>query len=60
MQSVSGGGHHGSGLLVDTTDHASLGLLFARKGNSAGQQLISRRWTDLIQPPTRPIPATDT
>jgi CubicO group peptidase (beta-lactamase class C family) len=52
MQSVSGGGHHGGGLFVNTTDHARLGLLFARKGNWAGRQLISQRWTGMIQTPT--------
>jgi CubicO group peptidase (beta-lactamase class C family) len=52
MQSVSGGGHHGGGLFVNTTDHARLGLLFARKGKWGDQQLISSRWTDMIQTPT--------
>lgn len=52
MQSVSGGGHHGGGLFVSTTDHARLGLLFARKGNWAGRQLISRQWTEMIRTPT--------
>ena len=52
MQSVSGGGHHGGGLFVNTTDHARLGLLFARGGNWAGRQLISRRWTEMIRTPT--------
>ncbi len=51
-QSVSGGGHHGGGLFVNTTDHARLGLLFARKGKWGDQQLISSRWTDMIQTPT--------
>lgn len=52
MQSVSGGGHHGGGLFVNTTDHARLGLLFARKGKWGNNQLISHRWTDMIQTPT--------
>jgi CubicO group peptidase (beta-lactamase class C family) len=52
MQSVSGGGHHGGGLFINTYDHARLGLLFARKGKWKNEQLISSRWTDLIQTPT--------
>jgi len=52
VQSVSGGGHHGGGLFINTTDHARLGLLFARKGKWNKQQLISESWTDMIQTPT--------
>ncbi len=52
MQSVSGGGHHGGGVFINTTDHARMGLLFARQGKWQDQQLISRRWTDMIQTPT--------
>lgn len=52
MQSVSGGGHHGGGIFINTLDHARLGLLFARKGQWQGQQLIAKSWTDMIQTPT--------
>ncbi|PPK88147.1 CubicO group peptidase (beta-lactamase class C family) [Neolewinella xylanilytica] len=51
MQSVSGGGHHGGGLFISTEDHARLGLLFARRGNWNGEQLISERWVDMIRTP---------
>ena len=51
MQSVSGGGHHGGGVFISTEDHARFGLLFARKGNWAGDQLISEKWTQMIQTP---------
>ncbi|WP_116105964.1 serine hydrolase domain-containing protein [Lewinella sp. IMCC34191] len=51
MQSVSGGGHHGGGLFINTEDHARLGLLFARRGNWNGEQLISERWVDMIRTP---------
>jgi CubicO group peptidase (beta-lactamase class C family) len=44
MQSVSGGGHHGGGLFINTLDQARFGLLFARKGNWNGNQLISKDW----------------
>jgi CubicO group peptidase (beta-lactamase class C family) len=32
MQSVSGGGHFGGGLFINTLDHARFGLLFLRNG----------------------------
>jgi hypothetical protein len=34
MQSVSGGGHFGGGLFISALDHARMGLLFLRNGNS--------------------------
>jgi CubicO group peptidase (beta-lactamase class C family) len=46
MQSVSGGGHFGGGLFINTLDHARFGLLFSRKGKWKNQQLISERWVD--------------
>lgn len=52
MQSVSGGGHHGGGVFINTTDHARLGLLFARKGKWQDQQLISENWVKMIRTPT--------
>ncbi len=51
MQIVSGGGHHGGGVFVNTMDHARFGLLFARKGNWNGRQLISEKWTQDVQTP---------
>ena len=44
VQSVSGGGHFGGGLFINTYDHARFGLLFARKGKWKGSQLISEQW----------------
>lgn len=52
MQSVSGGGHHGGGVFINTTDHARLGLLFARNGKWQDQQLISENWVKMIRTPT--------
>ena len=51
MESVSGGGHHGGGLFINTNDHARLGLLFSRKGKWNDQQLISEEWVEMIQKP---------
>ena len=44
MQSVSGGGHSGGGLFINTEDHARFGLLFLNNGSWNGQQLISKDW----------------
>lgn len=52
MQVVSGGGHHGGGVFINTEDHARFGLLFARKGKWKKNQLISEKWTQMIQTPT--------
>ncbi len=57
MQSVSGGGHHGGGLFINTTDQARFGLLFARRGNWDGEQLISSEWIDRAKAPSVPNPS---
>ena len=46
MQSVSGGGHSGGGLFINTEDHARFGLLFLRQGKWNESQLISQDWID--------------
>ena len=53
MQSVSGGGHSGGGLFINTLDHARFGLLFLRDGNWNGQQLISKKWVNEVQQPSK-------
>lgn len=40
MQSVSGGGHSGGGMFINTEDMARFGLLFLNNGNWNGNQLI--------------------
>ena len=52
MQSVSGGGHHGGGLFINTLDHARFGLLFLRKGKWKNQQLISEQWVASVNQPS--------
>lgn len=52
MQSVSGGGHHGGGMFINTLDQARFGLLFARGGNWQGKQLISKDWVQAVRTPT--------
>jgi len=52
VQSVSGGGHSGGGIFINTEDHARFGLLFLNHGNWAGKQLISEDWVNKIQVPS--------
>jgi CubicO group peptidase (beta-lactamase class C family) len=52
MQSVSGGGHSGGGIFINTLDHARFGLLFLRKGKWNDQQLISEAWVENLQQPS--------
>ncbi|MFP4092446.1 MAG: serine hydrolase domain-containing protein, partial [Cyclobacteriaceae bacterium] len=52
MQSVSGGGHSGGGLFINTLDHARFGLLFMQNGQWNGQQLISENWINNLQQPS--------
>lgn len=56
MQSVSGGGHHGGGMFINTLDQARFGLLFARNGNWTGDQLISSEWIEKAVTPSEPNP----
>jgi len=46
MQSVSGGGHSGGGLFINTQDHARFGLLFLNNGKWKDQQLLDPAWID--------------
>jgi CubicO group peptidase (beta-lactamase class C family) len=46
MQSVSGGGHSGGGVFINTLDHARFGLLVLNQGNWNGEQLISKEWIE--------------
>jgi len=52
MQSVSGGGHFGGGLFINSTDMARYGLLFLRKGKWNGKQIISEKWVDAVHQPS--------
>jgi len=44
IQSVSGGGHSGGGLFINTEDHARFGLLFLSKGQWEGEQIVDPKW----------------
>ncbi len=51
MQSVSGGGHMGGGMLINTWDMARFGYLFLRGGKWAGREIISEKWIALARTP---------
>jgi CubicO group peptidase (beta-lactamase class C family) len=57
MQTVSGGGHFGGGLFINTLDHARFGLLFARKGKWNDRQLISSSWIAEARQPSAANPS---
>jgi len=50
VSSVSGGGHFGGGLFINSLDHARFGLLFLRNGLWDEKRLLSAEW---IQKMTR-------
>lgn len=52
MQSVSGGGHFGGGLFINSYDHARFGLLFLRGGRWGDEQLVPEAWIDIAREPT--------
>ncbi|UJH68707.1 serine hydrolase domain-containing protein [Allomuricauda sp. SCSIO 65647] len=54
MQSVTGGGHSGAGLFINTEDMARFGLLFLNGGEWKGQQLLSKEWIELATTPSTP------
>lgn len=56
MQSVSGGGHSGGGLFINTEDMARFGLLFMNQGNWNGNQLISKELISDALQPSQPNP----
>jgi len=57
MQSVSGGGHWGGGMFINTRDQARFGLLFLHNGNWNGRQLISKDWIKMLRFPTQANPS---
>jgi CubicO group peptidase (beta-lactamase class C family) len=52
LQSVSGGAHWGGGMFISARDQARLGLLVARRGNWAGQQLVPVAWIEEMLRPS--------
>ncbi|OEY73657.1 serine hydrolase domain-containing protein [Salegentibacter salarius] len=54
IQSVSGGGHSGGGMFINTEDMARFGLLFMNNGNWDGKQLISEKLIEEAVQPSIP------
>lgn len=60
VQSVSGGGHNGGGMFINTIDQARFGLLFARNGEWKGEQVISKEWIEMARAPSALTPTMAT
>jgi CubicO group peptidase (beta-lactamase class C family) len=56
VQSVSGGGHWGAGIFINTWDMARFGLFTLHKGKWKGQQLLSENFFQMATKPTAPKP----
>ena len=52
VQSVSGGGHWGGGIMINAWDMARFGLLTQRRGVWGGKQLLSEAWVTKALTPT--------
>jgi CubicO group peptidase (beta-lactamase class C family) len=52
IESVSGGGHFGGGIFINTLDQARFGLLFLRKGKWMNKQIISEEWVNSVGQPS--------
>lgn len=56
MQSVSGGGHWGGGMIIHARDMARFGYLTLRNGKWKNQQLLSESWVKMATTPTAAEP----
>ncbi len=56
VQSVSGGGHWGGGMIISARDMARFGYLTLRKGKWKDRQLISDAWVKRSLTPTEALP----
>ena len=54
MKSVTGGGHSGAGIFINTEDLARFGLLFLNDGKWKNEQLISSSWIKKATTPSTP------
>jgi len=52
VQSVSGGGHWGGGMIINAWDMARFGYLMLRNGKWKDRQLLSESWITLSSTPT--------
>jgi len=51
IESVSGGGHWGGGIIINAEDQARVGLLVAADGEWKGRRIINKGWLDLCRTP---------
>ena len=51
IQSVSGGGHWGGGMFINSYDMARFGYLFLRNGKWKDRQLVSEKWIQMARTP---------
>jgi CubicO group peptidase (beta-lactamase class C family) len=56
MKSVTGGGHSGGGIFINTFDQARFGLLFLHNGQWGGKQVISADWVKAATTSSTPNP----
>ena len=57
VQSVSGGGHWGGGMFINSYDMARFGYLFLRNGKWKDKSIVSEKWIQMARrrgPTTRP------
>ena len=52
VQSVSGGGHWGGGLIISSRDHARFGLLFLRGGQWGDDAVLRESWVEAAVSPS--------
>ena len=51
IQSVSGGGHWGGGMFIDSYDMARFGYLFLRNGKWKDKSIVSEKWIQMARTP---------
>lgn len=51
MQSVSGGGHWGGGMFINSFDMARFGYLFLRNGKWNDRTIVSEKWIEMARKP---------
>jgi CubicO group peptidase (beta-lactamase class C family) len=51
IQSVSGGGHVGGGMFINSYDMARFGYLFLNKGKWKDRQIVSEKWIAMARTP---------
>ena len=56
VQSVSGGGHNGGGVFINSEDHARFGLLYLNNGMWNDKRIISKDWIKKSITPSKTNP----